>query len=114
MIPVHRLAHGPVAVAWPANVGEFPNQPRHFRAEGILDVVMGGRGVFHGVVQPGGGDHLLVVSDCGDQVGHCLQMGIVGLLTVLAAVPDALVGAGGKLARAPDEVVHEIFCLTGW
>ena len=107
VIPVHGLAHGPVAIAGLADVRKLVNQPGHPGAEGFLDVVMGGRGVLHGVVQPGGGNHFLAASDFLDQVGDGFQVHLVGLLTVLAPVVDALVGAGGENPGAFDEIGHE-------
>ena len=104
MLAIDGLAHRPIAVARLADVGQLAHQLGHRRAEFRLDVAEGRRGVFHRIVQPGGGDHLRVVHHRGDQLGHRLQVHGIGLLVVLAPVIDPPMGIGGVVAGAGDQI----------
>ena len=95
---VQGLALGAVAVHRPAHVREFDHQMHHASTEIAFDVAEGGGGVLHCVMQPGCGQHLGVVGDLGHEFSHGLQVLLIRLAGVLAAVVDAGVGLRGELA----------------
>src|SRR5262245_23963301 len=68
--------------------------------------------VFHGVVQPGGGQYLRAVGDSSDDSRDLAEMDAIGLICVFA--PLILVDLAGKLHRLVDKNGHgghgPLFC----
>ena len=93
MAAVDFLAHGTVSVAGPAYVGQRLDQPRNRCAKFALDVLHGGWRVFDHVVEPCRSYHFLVMGDRGNQARYALQVRLIGLIVVLAALVDALMCA---------------------
>ena len=107
MQSVDALASRPVTVTRPTNVGQLRDQGGHRSPELPLHILHRGRRVLHGVVQPGRCDHLIVVDHLPDQVGHRLEMHVIGLIGVFSPLVDARMGLGGIFNGACYQVSHE-------
>ena len=106
MLPVYRFTNGPVSVGRPADIGEFVDHDRDCRAELRFDIFVGRRSILQRIVQPGTGYRLGVVADRGDDIGNRFQVGVVGLVGVLAPLIDTAMGLGREFLGAFDEILH--------
>ena len=90
---IFRLLGLPVAEDQLADLGDPVDHVRHFLAEVFFQIVQGGGGVLHRVVEQTGGDGDGPQAHLGQVIGHFQGVGQVGLA---AQAQLAFMGLGGK------------------
>ena len=108
VVKVNFLSEGAITITGAAYVGKLHYQRLYPMPEFTFNIFKSRRGVFHRVMQPGGGNRLLIVRNHGHKIGNPLQVDVIGLESVFAELVYPCMGIYGVIACLGGKFWHDL------